>query len=129
MATEIEKVKRSRPILRRLFSKQQPDNDVIRSIRVSLAHYSEELANPSVLASYLMASRGGTCLSCGSSEVFSFPNMPSELDSFYSEERTPRVIGIKHPRCGGELHATTSTLRVNRRFTERIYSLDGERIT
>ncbi|UZE96827.1 hypothetical protein [Alkalimarinus alittae] len=129
LAEEIEKAKRSRPLLRRLFSKQKPDNDEIRLIRASLACLNEELANPSVLASYLRSERGAKCLSCGSSEVFIFPQIPAGIDSFYSEERTPEAIGIKHPGCGGELYATTSELRLNIRLTEKRYSLDGERIS
>lgn len=129
LAEEIEKEKRSRPLLRRLFSKQKPDNDEIRLISASLACLNEELATPSVLASYLRSERGAKCLSCGSSEVFKFPQIPTGIDSFYSAERTPEAIGIKHPGCGGELYATASESRLNIRFTERIYSLDGERIS
>lgn len=128
LSEEIDKAKKEMPLLARLFSKQEPDNEVIREIRVSLVNYSQELARPSALASYLMLGGEAHCLTCGSSDVFRFPKIPSGLDDFYSTERHPRLIGIKHPGCGGEMYAATSTVRLNRRFSEKTYSLYGKRI-
>lgn len=129
LAEEIEKAKRSKPFLRRLFSNHQPDNEAIRTIRVSLDNLSQELVSPSALASYLISMGDAHCLSCGSSDVFRFPGLPAGLDDFYSEQRVPKAIGIQHPGCGGEMYAATSEVRINRRFSERLYTLYGERIT
>lgn len=129
LAEEIEQAKRSRPFLRRLFSNQQPDNDAIRTIRVSLANLRQELVSPSALTTYFISMGGAHCLSCGSSDVFQFPKMPAGLDDFYSEQRVPKAIGIKHPGCGGEMYASTSEVRINRRFGERLYTLYGESIS
>jgi len=129
LVEEIEKAKKSTPFLSRLFSNRQPDNEAIRMIRVSLDNLSQELINPSALASYLMSMGVAHCLSCGSSDVFRFPGTPAGIDDFYSEHRVPKTIGIQHPGCGGEMYAVTSKARINRRFTEKLYSLYGERVT
>ena len=129
LAEEIEKEKKSRPLLGRLFSNQQPDNETIRTLRVSLANLNQELIHPTALAPYLISIGDAHCLSCGSSDLFRFPRMPSGLDDFYSEQRTPKAIGIAHPRCGGEMYAATSAVRINRKFSQRLYSLYGERIS
>lgn len=129
LVEEIEKAKKARPFLHRLFSNRQPDNEAIRRIRVSLDNLSQELVYPSALASYLTSMGVAHCLSCGSSDVFRFPEIPADLDDFYSEHRVPVAIGIQHPGCGGEMYAVTSKARINRRFTEKIYTLYGERIT
>lgn len=129
LAKEIEKEKRSRPFLARMFSNHQPDTDSIRAMRVTVANLSQELVSPSALATYLIPMGGPHCLSCGSSDVFRFPEMPDGLDDFYSEQRVPKAIGVKHPGCGGEMYAATSEVRINRRFSERLYTLYGERIS
>jgi hypothetical protein len=128
LVEEIERAEISRSFLARLFSSQRPDNDTIRKLRVELANFQQELARPSVLADYLTSPEEPTCLSCGSSDVFRFPKMPAGLDDFDSEDRTPKPIGVRHPDCGGEMYAETSDVRINRRFSERLYSLCGERI-
>lgn len=128
LAEEIEKEKRSLPILEWLFSSREPDTEVIRELRVRLANYGQELATPSALASYLMSIGDAHCLSCGAPDVFRLPKLPTGLDDFYSEDRTAVATGVEHPGCGGELYAATSRVRLNRRFSEKLYSLNGKRI-
>ncbi len=85
LAEEIANEKKSRPFFARLFSNDQPDNEAISTLRVSLANLSQELVFPSVLATYFLSIGDSHCLACGSSDVFRFPRMPTGLDDFYSE--------------------------------------------
>ncbi|MCK0165914.1 hypothetical protein [Marinobacter sp. S6332] len=123
-----DEIQRARTLLSRLFFNHKPENDKIRALRSTLASYRRELLSPSLLEDYFNSTRAPKCLSCGSVDVFEFPDIPDDLDDIYSNERNPKPIGIKHPGCGGEMYAATSEIRLFRRFSERLYSLNGDRI-
>lgn len=95
---------------------------------MTIANLSQELARPAVLADYLLLKGDAHCLSCGCLDVFPFPQLPVEPDDYYGEDRTPKAIGIKHPGCEGEMYAAISDLRINRKFSERFYTLNAERV-
>tara|TARA_R110002095_G_scaffold186784_1_gene164051 strand:- start:338 stop:805 length:468 start_codon:yes stop_codon:yes gene_type:complete len=124
----IEQAEKSRSFFARLFSNQHPDNDVIRKLRAERDNLQKELDQPSILSDYFKSPQKPHCLSCGSRDVFQFPKMPRCLHDFDSEDRTPEPIGVEHPGCGGKMYAEMSDIRINRRFSERLYTLDGERI-
>jgi hypothetical protein len=128
LTEEIYKENRSRPFFARLFSLRHPDTLSFRMMHDTMTFLRQELIKPSVLKMYLTLPGDAHCLSCGSSSVFQFPEMPAGLDDFYSEQRVLQPIGVRHPGCGGEMYAATSMIRINRRFSERIYTLFGERL-
>jgi len=125
---ELEHAEKSRSFVTRLFSSKLRDNNVIRQLRSELNALKCELDQPSILSDYLTSPQKPHCLSCGSTNVFQFPEMPRDLDDFDSNDRTPKPIGVEHPDCGGQMYAQVSDIRINRRFSERLYTLDGERI-
>ena len=119
---------RKAPLLKRMFSSQQPDSESILELQEQAAWISSELSDPDVLSEYLGCSRKPRCLNCGSFEVCKFPQLPEGLNNFYDENRIKIPVGMKHPSCGGELLACTSLGRLNMRFKDRLYSLYGESI-
>ena len=117
------------PFFKRIFSPPQLYSETLKELQEQAAWLSSELSSPAILAEYLNFSRKPRCLTCGSIEVRKFPKMPDGLNNFYDDYRIKIPVGMKHPGCGGQLLASTSEIRLNMHFRDRVYSLSGERIT
>ncbi len=70
-------------------------------------------------------SRNPRCLACGSQEIVYLPKFPDGMHSALNEPTVPIRLGMKHPNCGGEFMVAYSVIRFYRRFSERLYSVDG----
>ena len=125
---EKREIRQKMPFFKRIFSSSQLCSEALGKLQEQGAWISSELSSPSFLAEYLGGTCKPHCLTCGSVEVSKLPKMPDGLNDFYDDYRVKIPIGMKHPGCGGQLLASTSEMRLNRRFTDRVYSLNGKRI-
>ncbi len=117
------------PFFKRIFSSPQLCSEALEKLQKQAGWISSELSSPILLADYLNNPRKPHCLTCGSDEVCKVPEMPDGLNDFYDDYRVKIPIGMEHPGCGGQLLASTSEMRLNRRFRDRMYDLSGESIT
>ncbi|MCD6535170.1 MAG: hypothetical protein J7L25_13995 [Deltaproteobacteria bacterium] len=130
---KIEKEKRDLlekiSFFKRIFSSPQLCSETLTELQKQAEWFLSELSSPVLLVDYLCNSREPRCLTCGSDEVYKVPQMPDGLNDFYDDYRVKIPIGMKHPGCGGQLLASTSEVRLNRRFRDRVYDLSGKSIT
>ena len=129
---EIEKEKkdllRKIPFFKRIFSSPQLCSEALEKLQEQADWIASELSSPVLLEDYLNDPRKPRCLTCGSDKVSKVPKMPDGLNDFYDDYRVKIPIGMKHPGCGGQLLASTSEMRFNRSFSDRMYDLSGNSI-
>ena len=65
------------------------------------------------------------CLVCGATNIENI-NV-KELD-YYNPGPEKRIMGFKHPECGGNLWLVKSSYRFNIRYEPQLYNVEGNRI-
>ena len=128
LGSETKSLRQGLPFLKRLLTSHCPRSPKLDELEQKERWLQEEVAQPEVFHDYLHTPRQPRCLECGSEAVVKMPTMPSGLNAFHDADRIKLPIGMNHPGCGGALLASTSNVRLNIRFTARVYDLNGTKI-
>ncbi|MCF2949433.1 hypothetical protein L0668_15035 [Paraglaciecola aquimarina] len=98
---------------------------ISKSRRYRIKDYQNQLSELA-LKLYIYSKRLGSekCLSCESTDLIEFKNDYS-LDYQSGLYRGMKKTGFSHPNCGGEIIAIPNPIRFNRRYTPKLYDIEG----
>ena len=118
-------INQSRSFLSALLSK--PRSEALDALKLREIAVKSDLDEIMKSRKFIDFSRKPRCLACGSQEIIYLPRFPTEMQSALNAPAAPVLLVMKHPNCGGEFKAVFNGISFNRRFSERLYSVDGIR--
>lgn len=127
IVSEVAELQSTKSFLGRLLSR--PWSEKLVLLQSSETEIQQHLEDIEQIRKHVNCERKSRCLSCGSESIKYLPSFPLGLGDVWSGAVESTPLGMKHPNCGGEFVLKMSGIRLNIRFTEKLYTVDGIRET